>query len=156
MPISATGTRRAREAGFTLVEVMVTLLLLGLVTGVALLTLPSGGARLTREAEQLAARIKHAQREAMLTNRSVEVVVASGDSRFRVRRSGRWQPLEEGPFRPRPWPEGVTAALAETGRHGVRFDPSGAADPAVIRLSAEERTMEVRVDAQGRVTVHER
>ena len=151
MRISAIGVRRHPDRGFTLVEVMVTLLLLGLVTGVALLTLPSGGAQLAREAEQLALRIKHAQREAMLTNRAVELVLAGHESRFRVRRGGRWQDLADGPFQPRPWPEGVRAAAA-----GVRFDPSGATEPISIRLSAGDRAMDLTVDAQGAVRIHER
>jgi type II secretion system protein H len=133
---------------------MVTLLLVGLLTGVVLLTLPSGGAHLAREAEQLGARIKQAQREAMLTNRAVELVVASDGSHFRVRRTGRWQPLAGGPFERRSWTQGVT--VASQGPGGVRFDPSGATDPAIIRLSAGERAMELTVDAQGAVRIHER
>jgi general secretion pathway protein H len=154
MRISATGVDRRRDRGFTLVEVMVTLLLVGLITGVALLTLPSGGAHLAREAEQLGARIKQAQREAMLSNRAVELVVERDGSHFRVRRTGRWQMLADGPFRRRPWRQGVTVALQGPG--GVRFDPSGATDPAIIRLSAGERAMELTVDAQGAVRIHER
>ena len=156
MPISATGARRSREAGFTLVEDMVTLLLIGLLTGVALLTLPSGGANLSREAEQLAVRIRHAQREAMLTNRTVEIVVGAAGSRTRVRRAGRWEDLSDGPLRPRPWDAGVRAAMGEKDMHGVRFDPSGAADPATIRLSSDDRTVELTVDAQGQVAIHAR
>lgn len=153
MRISATGVSRRRDRGFTLVEVMVTLLLVGLVTGGVLLTLPSGGAHLAREAEQLGARIKQAQREAMLTNRAVELVVGSDGSHFRVRRTGRWQPLADGPFERRPWTQGVRVVLQAS---GVRFDPSGATDPAIIRLSAGERAMELTVDAQGAVRIHER
>lgn len=153
MPILETGTSRTCERGFTLVEVMVTLLLLGLVTGVALLTLPSGGADLPREAEQLGQRIRQAQREAILTNRAVEIIVAGTESRLRMRRAGRWEDITEGPFRPRVWPDGVNAAMAQG--HGVRFDPSGAAEPAVIRLSAGKRALDLRVDAQGQVAIYE-
>jgi len=156
MPISAIGVKHAHDRGFTLVEVMVTLLLLGLVTGVALLTLPSGGANLSREAQQLASRIKHAQREAMLTNRAVEIVVAEVDTHFRVRRAGHWVALADGPFASRPWDAGVQAAMVQKGAHGVRFDPSGATDPATIRLSSDTQVMEVSVDAQGQVAIHER
>jgi general secretion pathway protein H len=155
MPTLATGARRPRDRGFTLVEVMVTLLLLGLVTGVAL-SLPAGGANLSREAQALASRIKHAQREAMLTNRAVEIVVADANSHFRVRRAGRWENLADGPFGPRPWDAGVQAAMSDTGMHGVRFDPSGATDPAIIRLSLDAQVVEVTVDAHGQVTIHER
>lgn len=153
MPISATG---AREQGFTLIEMMVVLLLVGLASAMVLLNLPSGGARLADEAEHLAARIQHAQQEAVLTNRSVEIVLAANDSSFRVQRRGRWIPLVAGPFKPRRWGEGLSVSLPGiAGRRTVRFDSSGATDPATIRMTASGRSIDLIINRQGRVEIHD-
>ena len=153
MPISATG---AREQGVTLIEMMVVLLLVGLASSMVLLNLPSGGARLADEAEHLAARIQHAQQEAVLTNRPVEIILAANDSSFRVQRRGRWVPLVAGPFKPRPWGEGLSVALTGgAGRRAVRFDSSGSTDPATIRMTASGRSIDLIINRQGRVQMHD-
>ncbi len=153
MPISATG---ASEQGFTLIEMMVVLLLVGLASSMVLLNMPSGGARLADEAENLAARIQYAQQEAVLTNRSVEIVLAANDSSFRVQRRGRWVPLVAGPFKPRPWGEGLSVSLPGiAGRRAVRFDSSGATDPATIRMTGSGRSIDLVITRQGRVEIHD-
>ena len=153
MPISATG---ANEQGFTLIEMMVVLLLVGLASSIVLLNLPSGGVRLADEAEHLAARIQHVQHEAVLPNRSVEIVLAANDSSFRVQRRGRWVPLVAGPFKPRPWGEGLSVSVPGiAGRRAVRFDSSGATDPATIRMTGSGRSIDLIINRQGRVEIHD-
>ncbi len=153
MPISATG---ASEQGFTLIEMMVVLLLVGLASSMVLLNLPPGGARLADEAEHLAARIQYAQQEAVLTNRPVEIVLAANDSSFRVQRRGRWVPLVAGPFKPRPWGEGLSVSLPGiAGRRAVRFDSSGATDPATIRMTGSGHSIDLIINRQGRVQIHD-
>jgi len=135
---------------------MMVLLLIGLTTSIVLLNLPSGGARLSDEAEQLAARVQHAQQEAVLTNRPVEIVLTAQDSRFRVHRRGRWVPLMAGPFKPRPWGQGLSVSLVGVGgRSAVRFDPSGTADSATIRMTANGRSVDLTVSRQGVVRIHD-
>jgi general secretion pathway protein H len=129
---------------------MVVLLLVGLASSMVLLNLPSGGARLADEAEHLAAQ------EAVLTNRPVEIILAANDSSFRVQRRGRWVPLVAGPFKPRPWGEGLSVALTGgAGRRAVRFDSSGSTDPATIRMTASGRSIDLIINRQGRVQIHD-
>ena len=155
MPISATGARPT-ERGFTLIEMMVVLLLVGLASSMVMLNLPSGGARLSDEAEYLAARIQYAQQEAVLTNRSVEIVLAANDSSFRVQRRGRWIALVVGPFKSRPWGEGLSVSLPGVAvRRAVRFDSSGATDPTTIRMTARGRSIDLIINRQGRVQIHD-
>jgi len=156
MPISATGARRRRDAGFTLVEVMVALFVMGLAAGAILLNLPPPGPRLSDEAERLAARLRNAQQEAVLTNRDVEVVITPQGCGFRVRRQGRWTPLDTGAFESRPWAEGLSVRVqGGEGVEAVRFDSTGGAEPAAIRLSAGGRSVGVAVDPQGHVRIHD-
>jgi len=157
MRTSATGPRDRAERGFTLVEVMVALAILGLLTGAVLMTLPEPGLRLSDEADRLAARLTHA-REAALTNaRSVEVRIDADGFAFREQRGGQWRELDHGPFRAAAWPEGLQVAVESAdGRSAVRFDPTGAAEPAVVRLSSRSRSIRVVVDGQGEVQVDDR
>lgn len=154
-PTSATGARPAHARGFSLVEVMVALAILGLLTGTVLMTLPQDGPRLSDQAERLAARLEHAREEALATNRPVEVAFDALGYRFRAQRRGAWTSLDEGPFEPQVWPEGLAVTVeAADGRSAVRFDSTGAAEPAVIRLASKSRAVRVAVDAQGETQVH--
>jgi general secretion pathway protein H len=146
--------REGAERGFTLVEILVVVAVLGLLTAVIVLNLPESGGRLADEADALAARLTRAQEEAILTNRTVEVAVGSGGYAFRVQRAGGWAPLEDGPFEPRRWGDGISVAVrAAEGRSGVRFDPTGAAEPVEITLHKKAQSVRVRVDGQGGVSV---
>jgi general secretion pathway protein H len=143
------------ERGFSLVEMMVALAILGLLTGAILMTLPPQGPRASDEAEALAARLEHAREAALTANRSVEVTLEADGLGFREQRRGQWVPLAEGPFKPRPWPQGLAVAVESDGGRAVRFDSTGAAEPATVRLSNGRSTTRVVVDAQGEVQVHD-
>ena len=100
MPTSATGSNR-RAAGFSLVELLVVVAMLGLLGGAVLLTLPPDAARAADQADRLAAHLARAREEAVLANRAVAVRVDAGGYRFEQRREGRWQALDEGDLRQR-------------------------------------------------------
>jgi len=155
MPTSATGIeRRPAEAGFTLVELLVVLAVLGLMTSVAVLAAPRGGPSLAAEAEQFGARLTRAKEEAVLTNRPIGVEVTPAGYAFRARTGTDWTPLEDGPFRTMAWGEGTVAAVDghdPTGR--VSFEATGAAEPLAVTLSRDARHMRVSVDASGNIRV---
>jgi general secretion pathway protein H len=150
MPTSATG---ADEKGFTLVELMVVLVVLGLMTSVVLLAVPRGPS-LISEAEAFGARLTRAQEEAVLTNRPIGVRVDAQGYAFRRRTEAGWTPLEDGPFRAAAWSDGVGVALDTREPAGqVSFDGSGLAEPLSVTLSRENRHVRVSVDAAGNVRV---
>lgn len=154
MPTSATGADAPhRERGFTLVELMVVLVVLGLMTSVVVMAVPRGPS-LAAEAETFAARLSRAQEEAVLTNRAIGVRVDGQGYAFRRRNGGVWAPLEDGPFKATNWSQGMVAALDSREPAGqVSFDGAGLAEPIGVTLSRDNRRVSVSVDAAGNVRI---
>lgn len=102
MPISATGSDRARRLpgaprGFTLVELLVVVLLIGLVVSLAVLSIrtPSPTERLQEEAARLHARMDLAREEAVLRAQSLGLAVDRDGYRFLQLAEGSWQTLAD-------------------------------------------------------------
>ncbi|MGY1529392.1 GspH/FimT family pseudopilin [Luteimonas sp. A649] len=144
--------RRAR--GFTLVELMVALAVIGLAGAAVALTLPPADDVLAKETETFAARLAHARDEAILGMRTIEVDVTSVGYAFSRRRFGGWQPLEGRAFAPVDWAPGTRPQLpGGDARIAIRFDPTGATEPRSLALLREGQRMRVSVDGGGEVTI---
>lgn len=144
----------ARLRGFTLVELMVVLVIVGLMGLAVVLTAPGDAGTLAREADTLAARLVRAQEEAILTTRAVQVVVDARGYAFARQGFGQWQPLDVGPFGPVAWAEG-TAVVFDGDREQVsfRFEPTGGGRGEQVRLMRNDQQLRVSVDAAGEVKV---
>lgn len=155
MPISATGAEpRPAEAGFTLVELMVVLVIVGVMTSAVLLSSP-GRPRLAREADALALRLGKARDEAVMGAHAVEVLIDADGYAFRSRSRAGWTPLGR-PFVRQAWSDGVRVSLSGADADGaVRFDVTGAATPAVVALARGGERLRVRIDGSGTVRVDE-
>lgn len=143
--------------GFTLVELLIALAILGLLTGVAVLTVGGNDREPTDSAARLAGRLAAARDRAVMTGHSVGVWVSPSGYGFDERRQGRWEPIGDRPFETADMKGGVAIAAAGTeGTEGarLRFDPLGMPDrPQQLVLSKESRRAVVDVSASGEITL---
>lgn len=143
--------------GFTLVELMVVLVIVGLMGVAVVLTAPDDGRTLAREADTLAARLVHASEEAILTMRTVQVTVDARGYAFAYRDMSQWRPLAQAPFEPVAWAEGTTAVLDDRRAQATfRFEPTGGSAVQEVLLVRAGRQVEVAMDAAGKVQVRAR
>ena len=147
---SARGASLLERAGFTLVELMATLAIIGLAAGAVMLTLPDTTPRVGDEAARLGARLTAAREEAVMTNRAVAIEANARGYEARVFDGTGWKPLTDGPFGAETWAEGTTLS-GEAVR--VAFDPTGVAEPAVITLNRDKARATVAVDGAGEVRI---
>lgn len=149
---SATGAER-RARGFTLVELMVVLVIVGLMASAVVLTLPDQREAL-RDAERFGMHLRRAREEAVLGSRAVEVIADAAGYRFRRQRIGGWMPLRDGAFKDTAWSAETQPRFAPgTEQATFHFDPVGASPPQVLRLGDGRGVVEVSIDIAGEVRI---
>jgi general secretion pathway protein H len=100
----------ARLRGFTLLELLVVVLIIGLLTSMAMLGLQSQSPRerVEEEAQRLLARMELAREEAVLRAQSLGVRFEDDDTyRFLALREERWRRHSDRLFQPHALPEGM-------------------------------------------------
>lgn len=166
MPISAIGrTERAlgnRDAGYTLVEALTTLVIVGLMASAVVILAPGPDRTTGRFAEGMAARIAAASEESIIVNRPVGLFLTDEGYGFaRLEATGWRQSAPTSPLAFRPWPEGVAPSVVSAGAEDAaldeglvaRFDTMGGATPTRILLSGDGVRWIVEIDGQGRAHV---
>jgi general secretion pathway protein H len=150
-PTSAIG--ETPESGFTLIEMLVVLTIIGITAGAVLLTAPDSRRSLIDEAERFAANLARAKEEAVLTNRTVDVQITSKGYAFGVVSRGLHRPLEQRPFGPVAWSVDTTAVVSGDQRSRIAFDSTGVATPTAVDLFRNDGHVRVRVDMAGSVKI---
>ncbi|MDQ3140529.1 MAG: type II secretion system minor pseudopilin GspH [Pseudomonadota bacterium] len=164
MRISATGRRnpralgfrplqRSAENGFTLIELMIVMTIIGLMSTAVLLAMPDSRGSLRSEAERFAARAGAARDQAVLDSRPMAVRVTAAGYAFDRRQNNAWQPLESRPFATYQWSEGTIAAVRADDAARIAFDSTGMADPAEIILRRDDEQIAVDVGFDGKVQI---
>ncbi len=147
-------TARPGERGFTLIELMVVIVIIGLASTAVVLAIPDPGGRVRDEAERLAARTLAVRDAAIIEGRSTRMVIDATGYTAERRSQGRWQAYGGKGFGSVAFPAGVLATTGETGRVIVTFDATGAvAEPAAIDLSRDAVRVRIDIPANGAVRV---
>ena len=148
----AEAARRAKvrpQAGFTLLEMLVVLVIAGLLVSLASVKLTRNPRTdLNEEAQRLALLFESAGDEAQVRARPIAWLPLDGGFRFDIRTEDGWRPLRNDLLRPRRWEGGVT---------GVTIQYAGtdqSAGRVVFGTEAIDTPMEVTlVSASGSVTI---
>jgi general secretion pathway protein H len=138
----------AHVRGFTLLELLVVVVILGIAAGVVSLSVAPREDRLVEgEAQRLAALFRLAQDEARARGRPVAWEATTQGYRFLV--AGKEPEDADDPLRPRPWPFAVVRVAAP--RLAFGMEPMMA--PAEIRVATPGRELVLALDEFGTVSV---
>jgi general secretion pathway protein H len=137
-----------REAGFSLIEMMVVLAIVSLAAGLVVVNAPGPSGQLANETDRLIRSLVAARDLALIENRTVMVEVTQTGYATRV--ASRLGPARE--VEMTPWNERTTVAAGD-GRLPaiVVFDPVGLAEPASFTLFNEGAKDGVAIATSGRI-----
>lgn len=146
---------RSSETGFTLVELMVVVTIIGLAAAVAVWNMPDPRGPVADEAARFAVRARAAHDAAIVEARPVSLWVTAGGYGFDRRVAGQWVAVGDKPLRVERWSEGTDAAVGDAdGRLRVVFDPTGLADRAAqVTLTRSGARAVIDMAADGSVRV---
>ncbi|MHB1677362.1 MAG: GspH/FimT family pseudopilin [Sulfuriferula sp.] len=148
-------------AGFTLIEVIVVLLLIGIVSALAVANIaPDDKKEVRMESERLGAVLEQASMEARVSGKEI-AWSSDGRSYLFQEKSldSDWTPLNDDIYRPHELPKEMkilTAAMDQAGlAPGAQliFSPSGINLPFDIIMLKQQVGMKISGDAMNRVTV---
>ncbi len=137
-----------QESGFTLIELMVVLVIIGLAGAAVMLSVPEAGGSLAGEADRFAARAKAARDTAVLESRPVALQIGRGGYEVAKREGGVWRTGAR-----YDWAERTVPDVGGRDEASIRFNSTGYAEPARVTLRRGEERMAIDISGAGGVHV---
>ncbi|QOY94761.1 GspH/FimT family pseudopilin [Massilia sp. UMI-21] len=153
--------RRLPSAGFTLVELLVVMVIIGITLGLASLNaIPSPRQDLQQEAQRIALLLQLARDEAIVRNRLVAFEANPERYRFVVRNDTGWEAvtrddlLRERTFRGAPLQLVLQPTMSsDPGNVRITFGREPVDKPFVLTLASRGNAVAIRADGIGHFTV---
>jgi general secretion pathway protein H len=137
--IRHSATRTINQRGFTLIEVMVVVVIIGVLINYVTISFgrSSPQDQLNTEARRLSSLIALASEEALLRSALIGVDISEDGYAFLRLDEGQWQPMDDTLFRPRQLPQGMAFSIASTQQVGEDEEEN---IPEIILLNSGEMT----------------
>lgn len=133
--------RATRASGFTLLEVLVVVFIIGIVLSLAVIAVRDNPAeRVETEVRRFASLVTLASQEAVLQSREMAVEVGRDGYRFLVLEENAWVEPEDELLRARELPEGMRIAVSVEGERDSEGGMGTQNDPRIYLLSGGEMT----------------
>jgi len=157
--LHARGLRR-HQAGFTLLEMMVVLVIAGLLVSLTALTMTRNPRTdLNEEAQRLALLFESAGDEAQVRARPIAWQPFDGGFRFDLRTEDGWRPLRDDLLKPRQWEGGVSGVTIDypgsnSKANRVVFGTEAIDVPVRVTLFSAAGSATIVGTGNGRYEVH--
>ncbi len=162
MRISQAGKIKTRQSGFTLVEVLAVLFIIGMMAGAVVMNMPKAQNPLHKQGELLATRIGLAAQGGLISQQSIGVVLR-GDGYEIVRYNNYiWETVETFTFdlESKPYIELTQnaakinlEAAEKSGVPVIRYDTTGLGTPFALKLQSGASAYMISGGSDGKITV---
>ena len=150
--------RPQREAGFTLIEVLTVLIIIGLMTSIVILTVPTPKSTLDKQAEFMVGSLNQLAQNSIITGK----VSAAGFSQLGYvlyeYADDEWQELSSNEwgesYRLRYTRADARLDVPEDAAPSILFQPTGLSTPFELVMSDNDREYTLVTSGDGRVVLH--
>jgi general secretion pathway protein H len=144
--------RWSKSAGFTLLEILVVVVIIGVLSSVFLLSIGNDERdRFSDQARRFAALVRLAEQEAVLGSRDMAVELFADGYRFLVYEEQEWRPVEDDILSPQRLPEGMSWRVHVDGSGADMAQDNNDALPRIYLFSTGEITpfdVTIAIDGQ--------